>query len=195
MADWWRYLSARQLWGCIFAAAGIALTFWAAFVKRDDQKLLLAVIAAFVQITAAYLFSGHGKADKTHATSAIGRLLSLAGRVDGAERSASESFERNISAGQRRDVMGALSVELSWIGEGVRSSVVDWIVFNPHLAELVSDEDRPGAIADAKKAKSPDVAESPPQTAAQPTEQLQPDPRERNKVEPAQDAPIGDGHD
>lgn len=193
IADWWRYLSAKQLWGCVFATGGIGLTFLAAFVNGNDKKLLIVVIAAFVQLTVANLFAGHGKADKTHATRAVGRLLSLADRVRTAEKSASASFERNIAANQRRDVMGALSVELSWIGEVVRLSVIDWIAFNPHLADLVSDEDRPGALSDAKNAELPDVPVLPPTQA--PPIGAQPDPPEPNKSKAAQDVPVGDGDD
>lgn len=171
IANWWRYLSARQFWGIVFALGGMGLTAWAAFVTAGDKKLLLVVIAVFFQITAAHLFAGHGKADKTHATQAIGRLLSLAAKVSGAEQAASGGFERDISSSRRRDIMGGLSVDLSWIGEAVRLSVVDWVAFNPHLANLVSEEDRPGVIADAETAKAERVTASLPQMQTPPTQQ------------------------
>lgn len=151
VGEWWRYLGARQLAGYISAMAGIGLTIWAVNVE-EERQVLTAVFAAVAQGFAAFFFSGHGKADGAHARRAIGRLLGLADRVRSAEASATGSFERNISASDRRDRMGALSVELSWIGEEVRSSVLDWIVFNEHLAELVSDDDRPKALADAREA-------------------------------------------
>lgn len=193
IANWWRYLSARQLWGIIFAAGGMGLTFLAAFVPVSDKKLLLAVIAVSFQITAANLFAGYGKADKTHATQAIGRLLSLAAKINDAEEAASCGFERDMTSSRRRDVMGGLSVSLSWIAETVRLAVVDWVAFNPHLANLVSPEDRPGIVADAKSVEAAQVSTAA-QTPDPPSQQQKPE--SGGSGQPAnQDAPVGDAHD
>lgn len=128
----------------MFAAAGVALTIYA--VRTDPKnQLLIAVVAAFAQIMAALFFSRQGKADPTHAKRSVQRLISLSSRVSRAESAATSSFESDAKD-KLHGRMGLLSVELGYIGEGIRDAVFDWTAFNDHLFELLSDSER-GAAA------------------------------------------------
>jgi hypothetical protein len=118
------------------------------------NQLLIAVIAIFAQGIAAFLFAGHGRAHPTHAKRALGRLLRLGERVKNAENDAQANFEgKNKSSEERQIQLGILSVELSWIGEGIYSAAADLIAFNEPLNELISEDQRKAMLEAAREAK------------------------------------------
>jgi hypothetical protein len=143
-AEWWHYLTWRQIFGYVCAVAGVALTIIAVKVDPKNQ-LLIAVVAAFAQIMAATMFSRQGKADPTHAKRSVQRLIGLAIRVRTVEASAQDSFEGSYTPTQRRDHMGKVSAQLGGIGEEVANAVFDWTAFNEHLTDLLSDDERDAA--------------------------------------------------
>jgi hypothetical protein len=143
-ADWWLYLTWRQIFGYVCALAGIVLTIYAVKVDPKDQ-LLIAAFAAFAQVMAATMFSRQGKADPTHAKRSVQSLISLAIRVRKIEATAQDSFEGSYTPTQRRDHMGQVSAQLSGIGEEVANAVYDWTAFNEHLTDLLSEDERKNA--------------------------------------------------
>ncbi|WP_409436482.1 hypothetical protein [Mycobacterium sp. SMC-14] len=143
-ADWFHYLTLRQIFGYLSAAAGMTLTIVAVNVIPENQ-LLIAVAAAFAQIMAATMFSRQGKADPTHAKRSAQRLIALAIRVRKVEAAAQESFEGSHTPTERRDHMGTVSAQLGGIGEDVAGAVFDWMAFNEHLTDLLSDDERKAA--------------------------------------------------
>ncbi|OMC08031.1 hypothetical protein [Mycolicibacterium fortuitum] len=143
-ADWFSYLTWRQIFGYLFALAGIVLTIVAVKVDPKNQ-LLIAIVAAFAQIMAATMFSRQGKADPTHAKRSVQRLIALAIRVRTAEGTAQDSFEGSYTPTQRRDHMGQMSAQLGGIGEEVANAVFDWTAFNENLTDLLSDGERKNA--------------------------------------------------
>lgn len=143
-ADWFHYLTWRQIFGYACAVAGMTLTIVAVNVAPKNQ-LLIAVVAAFAQIMAATMFSRQGKADPTHAKRSVQRLIALAIRVRKVEAMAQDSFEGSYTLTQRRDHMGVASAQLGGIGEEVANAVFDWTAFNEHLTDLLSDDERHAA--------------------------------------------------
>ena len=91
VSEWWRYLSAKQATGYGCALVGIVLTILTAVVTGPNQ-LLIAVIAIFAQIAAAFLFAGHGNAQPEFAKRAVQRLIGMAERVSKAEKVAQGQF-------------------------------------------------------------------------------------------------------
>jgi hypothetical protein len=154
VGEWWRYVGVKQILGYFCAAGGIGLTLATALTKGPNQ-LLLAVIAVFAQGIAAFLFAGHGKAQPAYAQRAVSRLLGLAERSNNATVIASASFEsKSVTPTQRRDDLGFLSSELSWISEGLRDAVADWIAINEPLVELITEEMRQEILRQARESKS-----------------------------------------
>lgn len=143
-ADWFHYLTWRQIFGYLFALAGIILTIVAVKVDPKNQ-LLIAIVAAFAQLMAATMFSRQGKADPTHAKRSVQRLIALARRTYTVETSAQESFEGSYTPTQRRDHMGQVSAQLGGIGEEIANAVFDWTAFNENLTDLLSDDERKNA--------------------------------------------------
>lgn len=151
-ADWFSYLTWRQIFGYLFALAGIVLTIVAVKIDPKNQ-LLIAVIAAFAQLIAATLFSRQGKADPTHAKRSVQRLIRLGVRVTTAETAACNSFEGTATASQRREHMGQISAELGYIGDGIYEAVRDWVAFNEPLNELVSEDQQKEILEAARESK------------------------------------------
>lgn len=151
--DFRRNISAKQAVGGFFALLGVVLTIVSAVVTGPNQ-LLTAVIAVFAQIAAAYLFAAEGRVHPSHAKRAFSRLLGLAERARQAERRAQDDFESNDkSAEDRQTQMGLLSVELSWIGDGLYSAAADWIAFNEPLNEMISEDQRKAMSQAAEEAR------------------------------------------
>jgi hypothetical protein len=150
---WWRYLSARQLWGYVSALAGVVFTLLTAVVTGPNQ-LLVAVIAVVAQGFAAFVFSSHGRAHPTLVQSAFNRLVALGQRVKTAENTAQASFEsQELNADQLQTRMGIVSAELSWIGDGIYDAAADWIAFNEPLLELIDEKQRKEIMRAAKEAQ------------------------------------------
>ncbi|KLI07895.1 MULTISPECIES: hypothetical protein [Mycolicibacterium] len=151
-ADWFHYLTWRQIFGYLFALAGIILTIVAVKVDPKNQ-LLIAIVAAFAQLIAATMFSRQGKADPTHAKRSVQRLIRLGVRVTTAETVACNSFEGAATASQRREHMGQISAELGYIGDGIYEAVRDWVAFNEPLNELVTEDQQKEILEAARESK------------------------------------------
>lgn len=153
VTEWWVYLGWKQVLGYLSALGGIGLTIATALTKGPNQ-LLIAVIAVFAQGIAAFLFAGQGRAQPAYAKRAVARLLRLAARADRATKSASDNFEdKSLTPTRRRDDIGRLSVELSWITEGLSDAVADWIEINQPLIELIDKQRRHDLLVGAHGSK------------------------------------------
>lgn len=144
--------SKRKL-GVALVVFGAAVTIYLAYAgnSKDPPSAafqgLLAFVAVVSQIGAAWTFSRVGVVDPSHLRGAVRRLGLL--RVRSVEaRRASEALADNpqMAVGDRRELLGALSVRISVIQEEITEAMDDWYAAMPHVAndvanELMSQED------------------------------------------------------
>lgn len=118
----------------IFATVVLA---WrgAADEPTRSEIALFALLASFLQLSAAWVFSRIGRVDLTHAGSSLRRLIGLADRAERATESAESARAKGIPAAQVRDVMNQLSVELSVLQEGCVDAANDWTAALPELID------------------------------------------------------------
>lgn len=151
VSEWWRYLGVKQLSGYVFAVLGIIFTVLTA-VASGASQLLVALLAVVFQFASASIFAGHGKAHPSLAKRSFLRLLQLGDRAGKAEQTAQEHFEDlTMTLDERHTVIGVLSAELSWIGEGIYAAAADWIAFNEPLNEMINENQRKLMLLAAKE--------------------------------------------
>jgi hypothetical protein len=134
---WWARLRPRQRWGGALATGGAGLTVLLAFLGNQTKppaastQALIALLAILAQLGSAWAFSGVGKADPGLAERSVGHLVSLAARASFAKAMAEKCQENGLGAPAMRQVMGQLSVHLSYLEEGYVSAIEDWRIFHP----------------------------------------------------------------
>jgi hypothetical protein len=144
--EWWSKLSPRQRLGGILVAVGIALTVLLAFLGSQTKppaastQALIAVFAFLAQVGSAWVFSGDGKVDPTHAQRSVGRLARMAASAAVARRIAEKARDENLPAAAMRIVMGEISVHLSYLEEGYLDAIADWRAFQPEAVENAERE-------------------------------------------------------
>src|SRR5689334_20014062 len=85
-----------------------------------STSALLVVLAGILQIASASQFNAIGRADPALARATVRRLLRMGTRTHQARLLAEECFETSSpNAQELRRTMGILSVELSWVEEGL----------------------------------------------------------------------------
>lgn len=104
------------------------------------ENILLVVITSVLQIASAASFSGNGRADPSLARSAVRRLLSLTERT-GVARRLAEQAEFGTPAHAKK-AMGTLSVQLSFIEEGIADAAKDWAEFHPEAIKKLEEADQ-----------------------------------------------------
>jgi len=104
-----------------------------------EAVIVILIIAA--QIGAGWAFSADGKADPTLAERSVGRLFHLAQRAKRAGAKAQAAYESSGSEAQLHADMGILSVELSWIEDGLVQAIGDWRVFHAQAVERAEGAD------------------------------------------------------
>jgi hypothetical protein len=138
---WWRRLQPRQRWGGALAAAGAGLTVLLAFLSNQTKppvassQALIALLAILAQLGSAWAFSGVGKADPGLAERSVARLVGLAARASLAKSRAEKCREASPGVPAMRQVVGELSVHLSYLEEGYLNAIDDWRVFHPAAVE------------------------------------------------------------
>jgi hypothetical protein len=134
-------LTGRRTWGIGLQVVPVIFAVVLAVLGSSKHPPSAAVSAVIVlviagtQVGAGWLFSTEGKADPTLAERSVGRLVHLATRAQLAEQGAQAAFESNITAKELHAEMGKLSVELSWLGDGLVEAVDDWRMFHPQAVE------------------------------------------------------------
>ncbi|GIH73240.1 hypothetical protein [Sphaerimonospora thailandensis] len=129
-------ITRSHVWATILVAVGVALTIYLGVLSGADQQpsratsALLVVLAGVFQVAGASRFHAIGKADPGLARAAVRRLLKMVRRAQEAKLIAETAYESNANAGEMRKAMGRVSVELSWIEEGLVDSIDDWNEFH-----------------------------------------------------------------
>jgi len=144
---WWKRLQPRQKWGGALAATGAGLTVLLAFLSSQTKppaastQALIALLAIIAQLGSAWAFGGVGKADPGLAERSVARLVGLAARASLAKSMAEKCREVNPGTPVMRQVVGELSVHLSYLEEGYLDAVDDWRIFHPDAVEKAERND------------------------------------------------------
>lgn len=128
-------------------AIGLGLTVYLGVLQGASQQpsratsALLVVLAGVFQIAGAARFLKIGKADPALARAAVRRIIGMTARTREARKLAELTYDVG-TAPECKKVLGRISVELSWIEEGLIYSVDDWNEFHKiALRELVEGTD------------------------------------------------------
>ena len=141
MRAWWDRLQPRQRWGALLAITGAGLTVLLAFLSNETKppgastQALIALLAILAQFGSAWTFAGAGKADPGLAERSVGRLVGLANRASFARALAEKCQEANPGSPAMRQVIGQLSVHLSYLEEGYINAIEDWRIFHADAVE------------------------------------------------------------
>jgi len=125
---------------------GFALTVLLAFVggaHKPASQATDAVIVILITLSqggAAWVFSGQGRADPSHAQQSAARLAWLARRAHAAGVRAQQSFEGLSTGDELHSQMGVLSTEFSWLEDGLVLAIGDWRVFHPRAVQEAEGE-------------------------------------------------------
>lgn len=103
--------------------------------------VILVLVAGGLQFGGAMFFDKHGRADPSLAKAAVGRLILLSSQTKRARLRAEKSFANDTGAKSRSSV-GQLSVDLSYIEEGIAASAQDWALFHPDAIARLAEEDQ-----------------------------------------------------
>jgi hypothetical protein len=138
----------RRWWGSAFLIGSLGVTVLLGVLSGADEQpsrstsALLVLLAAVFQFSSVLLFAGIGRADPGLARAAVRRLIRMGLRTSGARQLAEESFD-SANTAELRSRMGRLSVELSWLEEGLVEAVGDWEEFHAEALKQLR-KDKPG---------------------------------------------------
>ena len=137
--------TARHL-GIALIAASFGLTIALAFLPSGEAwavtiAVILVLVSGGLQFGGAFLFDKAGRADPTLARSAVGRLILLTAQANRARVRAENAFADETGARLKSSV-GQLSVELSYLEEGIGASAQDWSLFHPDASDLLAEENQ-----------------------------------------------------
>ena len=137
----------RSLLGTGLFVVGFAVTIYLAMQTSTTEPPtaaesgLLVVLAAVFQAGSIYVFNGAGRADPSLARTAVRRLIELTARAKAARIHAESTYEAANAAESKR-VMGLISVELSYIEEGIAGAAKDWAEFHPDAIKKLEETDQ-----------------------------------------------------
>lgn len=141
--------TARRWFGSLFLIGSLVTTVFLGVLSGADKQptrstsALLVLLAAVFQFGSVVTFSGIGRADPGLARAAVRRLIRMGLRTSGARKLAEESFD-GANAPELRSRMGQLSVELSWLEEGLVEAVGDWEEFHADALKKLRKGDECG---------------------------------------------------
>lgn len=143
---WWSR-NRRTFWGVVLLVAGILVMIYMAAQSSTItpptalESTLLVAISSGLQIASVAVFNGNGRADPSLARSAVRRLIELTARASKARILAEHAYELSTPADAKR-VMGLMSVELSYIEEGIAGGAKDWAEFHPEAIKKLEEKDQ-----------------------------------------------------
>ena len=103
------------------------------------ESVLLIVVAAGFQAASAVAFGSSGRADPALARTAVRRLVELTARAQSARKVAQVAYE-SLSAVESKKTMGLISVELSYLEEGIAGGALDWAEFHPDAVRKLEEK-------------------------------------------------------
>lgn len=135
----------QEVLASLLLLAGFGLTISLGVLTGADEppsratSALLVVLAGGFQFAGAAKFHRIGKADPGLARAAVRRLLQMGRRAQQARQTAEQAFDEG-NAAVLRGSMGRISVELSWIEEGLLHCIKDWEEFHEDALKPLKDE-------------------------------------------------------
>lgn len=120
-------------------ALGIITTAFLAYTASSPAEAVsLALLASICQILAS-IISVKGKADPNFIRSAVGRLTDIGVKIRLAETRAQSAYESGTGQ-QRKEVLGLLSVTMSYLQDETRHALEDWENLDPETVKAVASE-------------------------------------------------------
>lgn len=141
MPSWWK----KRFFPFLLIAIGFAFTIALGVLNGNEEQpsrstsALLVVVSGIFQLAGAATFNKFGKADPTLAESSIRRLRGLGERAGEARTLCEEAFESGANAGALRQTVGVLSVQLSFIEEGLVYQIEDWRLFHEETVKKLEE--------------------------------------------------------
>lgn len=137
-------LTRRHVWASLLFVVGFGLTIALGVLAGADDppsrstSALLVVLAGVFQVASASQFHSIGRADPGLARAAVRRLIRMGTRAGDTRQAVEASFDKGSAAEQRR-TLGLVSVELSWIEEGILEAVEDWNEFHQDALKRLTE--------------------------------------------------------
>jgi hypothetical protein len=136
-------ITRQQLVAGSLVAIGFGLTLYLGVLQGATHQpsratsALLVVLSGIFQFAGAAQFLKIGKADPALARAAVRRIINMTARTREARKAAELTFDVGTAA-ECKKLLGRVSVELSWIEEGLVNAIDDWNEFHKiALRELV----------------------------------------------------------
>jgi hypothetical protein len=104
-------------------------------------SVILVLVAGGLQFGGAFMFDRAGRADPSLAKSAVARLLLLNSQAQRARNRAEKAFDTETGAKLKASV-GQLSVDLSYLEEGIGLSAQDWALFHPDAIARLAEQNQ-----------------------------------------------------
>ncbi|MFF2772968.1 hypothetical protein ACFVUP_38305 [Streptomyces bacillaris] len=104
-------------------------------------SVILVLVAGGLQFGGAFMFDRAGRADPSLAKSAVARLLLLNSQAQRARNRAEKAFDTETGAKLKASV-GQLSVDLSYLQEGIGLSAQDWALFHPDAIARLAEQNQ-----------------------------------------------------
>lgn len=142
-------LTRQQILAGALVAVGFGLTVYLGALEGASKQpsratsALLVVLAGVFQIAGAAQFLKIGKADPGLARAAVRRIIKMTARASNARKLAECAYDSGTPS-EIKKALGRISVELSWLEEGLLDAFDDWNEF--HATAL---HDLKGGIEDA----------------------------------------------
>lgn len=135
----------RVVGGWLIAAA-FALMVAIAFIPTGEGwgvtvSVILVLVAGGLQFGGAMIFDKAGRADPSLAKAAVGRLVLLASQAKRARARAENAFATESGQPLKASV-GKLSVDLSYLEEGIGAAAQDWALFHPDAIARLAEENQ-----------------------------------------------------
>jgi hypothetical protein len=132
-------------------AVGFGLTVYLGVLQGATQQpsratsALLVVLAGIFQFAGAAQFQKIGKADPGLARAAVRRIIKMTARTREVRKLTELTYDVG-TATEARKALGRISVELSWIEEGLLNAVDDWNEFHTvALRDLIEGREDEGS--------------------------------------------------
>lgn len=124
-------------------AIGFGLTVYLGVLSGADRQpsratsALLVVLAGVFQIAGAGQFNKLGRADPGLARAAVRRILKMVVRTRESRKLAESTYDLG-TAQEVRKTLGRISVELSWVEEGLLDAIGDWNEFHAEALQNIT---------------------------------------------------------
>jgi hypothetical protein len=128
-------ITRQQVVAGALVLAGFGLTVYLGVLQGATHppsratSALLVVLAGIFQFAGAAQFQKIGKADPALARAAVRRIIKMTARTREVRKLTELTYDVGTAA-ESKKALGRISVELSWLEEGLLSAIDDWNEFH-----------------------------------------------------------------